>query len=39
MSNLLERLGTLTQKQLMLLAFDQQRQLEAARRNGPSRLP
>jgi acyl transferase domain-containing protein len=31
MSNLLERLGRLTQKQLMLLAYDQQRQLEAAR--------
>jgi amino acid adenylation domain-containing protein len=30
MSVLLERLGKLTQKQLMLLAFDQQRQLEAA---------
>ena len=35
MSELLERLGRLTQKQLMLLAFDQQRQFEAASQRRP----
>ena len=38
MSNLLERLGKLTQKQLMLLAFDQQRQLEAASQRRPDAI-
>ena len=38
MNNLLERLGTLTHKQLMLLAFDQQRQLEAANRRRPEAI-
>ena len=38
MSNLLERLGRLTQKQLMLLAFDQQRQLEAASQRRPDAI-
>src|ERR1700679_1004184 len=38
MSNLLERLGRLTQKQLLLLAFDQQRQLEAARQRRPDAI-
>jgi acyl transferase domain-containing protein/SAM-dependent methyltransferase/NAD(P)-dependent dehydrogenase (short-subunit alcohol dehydrogenase family)/acyl carrier protein len=38
MSNLLERLGRLTQKQLMLLAFDQQRQLEVARQQQPDAI-
>jgi amino acid adenylation domain-containing protein len=38
MSNLLDRLGRLTQKQLMLLAFDQQRQLEAASQRQPDAI-
>src|SRR5208282_4296514 len=38
MNNFLERLGTLTHKQLMLLAFDQQRQLEAANRRRPEAI-
>jgi acyl transferase domain-containing protein/SAM-dependent methyltransferase/NAD(P)-dependent dehydrogenase (short-subunit alcohol dehydrogenase family) len=35
MSDLLDRLGRLTQKQLMLLAFNQQRQLEAVSQRRP----
>jgi acyl transferase domain-containing protein/SAM-dependent methyltransferase/NAD(P)-dependent dehydrogenase (short-subunit alcohol dehydrogenase family) len=38
MSKLLDRLGKLTQKQLMLLAFDQQRQLEAASQRRPDAI-